>query len=91
MPNETTKTYEFGRYVGGRSRAEGGRVHATSEADAREKVWRLFAHDAAPQEMQVTQFALTSVRDLDHAFGNHPPAPVAVAPGGQTPSPDEAR
>lgn len=63
--SQTTKTHEFDRFVGGRSRAEGGRVRAASEADAREKVWRLFAQGAAPQEMQMTQFVLTGV--IPHA------------------------
>jgi hypothetical protein len=55
------KTYRFDRYRAGQKMAEGGRVKATSEAEALVKVTKLFERDADPGEMERTTFKLRGI------------------------------
>jgi len=53
-----SKPYQFDRYVDGRLMAQGAYVYADSESDALKKAEALFEPDAAPGEMEQTQFIL---------------------------------
>jgi hypothetical protein len=69
-----TAEYSFDRYINGVLMAEGGRVTATCEAEARGIVASRFSVDAKPGEMDLTMFRLRSVRRL---------SPPTSAQGGQ--------
>lgn len=55
-----TELYRFNRFVDGTPMAQGAAVYSDTESEALEAARKMFEHDAAPGEMDRTEFVLTS-------------------------------